>query len=280
MWRVPIDGSTIPYYNVSAAKLAAVNNVDSNDPNLTRSYNGIEINATTRLAHGVRVFGGMSTEKTVSNSCSAATTDPNLLLFCDGSKNNIPWITSGKVAGTVPLPWYGITFSIAMQLLAGSPVGTLPVQYRRLHRRTGFTQPNGLGSYELITRTTTYPANCKGACTPGAPMLPGLTAGVASVSLGLVAPGTEFTPRVNELDFGVSKTFKVDFFVHPEARCLQRAELRRLHRGLDYAVQREHLWAAVGHPAGSHHSPWHRREVVVRSGRSSGRPLFFKIEQP
>ncbi len=92
----PIDGSVIPYYNVSTAKQSAVNNVDSTDPNLTRSYNGLEINVNTRLPHGVRVFGGTSTEKTISNSCSAATNDPNLLLFCDGSKNNIPWITAGQ----------------------------------------------------------------------------------------------------------------------------------------------------------------------------------------
>jgi hypothetical protein len=41
-------------------------------------------------------------------------------------------------------------------------------------------------------------------------MIPGLTTGIASVNLGLSAPGTLFTPRVNELDFGVSKQFKVD----------------------------------------------------------------------
>ncbi|HEY2152378.1 MAG TPA: carboxypeptidase regulatory-like domain-containing protein [Vicinamibacterales bacterium] len=206
----PIDGSVIPYYNVSAAKVNAVNNVDSNDPNMTRTYNGVELNFNTRLGHGVRVFGGMSTENTVSNSCSAAGTDPNLLLYCDGSKNNIPWITAGKIAGTIPLPWYGINFSVALQMLAGSPIGTLPVQYGVFTAGTGFTQPNGLATYELISRTTNYPANCKGACTPGAPMIPGLTTGIASVNLGLNAPGTQFTPRVNELDLGVSKQFKVD----------------------------------------------------------------------
>ena len=74
-----------------------------------------DVNA--RLPHGIRMFGGTSTEKTVSNSCSAASTDPNLLLYCDGSKNGIPWITAGKIAGTVPLPWYGITFSGSLQAL-------------------------------------------------------------------------------------------------------------------------------------------------------------------
>jgi len=204
----PIDGSVIPYYNISSTKQSAVNNVDSTDPNLKRWYNGLEININARLPHGVRVFGGTSTEKTISNSCSAATNDPNLLLFCDGTKNNIPWITAGKVAGTVPLPWYGITVSGAYQALAGTSIGTLPVQYGVFTAGTGFATPNGVGSNYLISRTTTYPANCKGACTPGALMIPGLT--VASVNLGMVAPGTEFTPRINQVDFAASKTFKVD----------------------------------------------------------------------
>jgi hypothetical protein len=50
-----------------------------------------------------------------------------------------------------------------------------------------------------------YPASCKAPCTPGAVIIPGLTP--ASVNLGLVAPGTEFTPRINQVDFGLSKTF-------------------------------------------------------------------------
>ncbi|HEX3644459.1 MAG TPA: hypothetical protein VHT95_02560, partial [Vicinamibacterales bacterium] len=206
----PIDGSVVPYYNVSAAKVAAVNNVDSNDPNLTRSYNGVEINVNARLPHGVRVFGGTSTEKTVANSCSAAANDPNLSVFCDGSKNNIPWITQGKLAGTIPLPWYGVTVSTALQFLAGTAIGTLPVQYGVFTAGTGFTTPNGVGSNYLISRTTTYPANCKGACTPGALMIPGLTA--ASVNLGMIAPGTEFTPRINQVDFAASKTVRVQNF--------------------------------------------------------------------
>ena len=39
-------------------------------------------------------------------------------------------------------------------------------------------------------------------------IIPGLTA--ASVNLGVVAPGTEFTPRINQVDFAASKTIKVD----------------------------------------------------------------------
>src|SRR5581483_4464131 len=120
----PIDGTPLTYYNVSAAKASAVQNVDSNDPNLKRWYNGVEININARLPKGARIFGGTSTERLITNSCSAAATDPNLRLFCDVSKNNIPWQTSVKLSGTYPLPWYGITFSGAYQGLAGQVVGT------------------------------------------------------------------------------------------------------------------------------------------------------------
>src|SRR5262249_47444476 len=125
----PIDGSTIPFYNVSTAKANAVQNVDSTDPNLKRWYNSIELNLNTRLPGGARVFGGASIERTITNSCSAAANDPNLLLFCDGSANNIPWLTTFKLAGTYPLPWYGINVSGALQALAGIPLGTAPLQY-------------------------------------------------------------------------------------------------------------------------------------------------------
>jgi hypothetical protein len=208
----PIDGTTIPYYNISTAKKNSVQNVDSTDPNMQRWYNGVEINFNSRLPHGVRMFGGMSIEKTISNSCSAASTDPNLLLFCDGTKNNIPWVNAGKIAGTVPLPWYGVTVSTALQFLAGTSIGTLPVQYGVFTAGTGFATPNGVGSYYLISPTTRYAANCTGAaCRPG-DLVVGPALNVASVNLGLVAPGTEFTPRINQVDFAASKTFKIDYF--------------------------------------------------------------------
>jgi hypothetical protein len=70
---------------------------------------------------------------------------------------------------------------------------------------TGFNQPGGIGTQWLLSRTTTYAANCTGPCTPGAPVFPTLTS--ASFMVPLIAPGTEFAPRVNQIDFGLSKTF-------------------------------------------------------------------------
>jgi hypothetical protein len=215
-----------------------VSNVDSNDPNLQRWYNGVEINLTARLPGGARLFGGTSAEKIVTNSCSAASADPNLLLFCDGTKNGIPWQTNVKLAGTYPLPWYGITVNGAYQGLAGQGLGTLPVQYGVFTAGTGFPTPNGVGTYYFISRTTRYPANCTGPCTPNGLVVPNLTA--ASVNLPIIAPGTEFTPRLNQIDLGASKTFKI-----AQVSVMPKIDVFNVLNSDDYTAVASTQWAAA-----------------------------------
>ena len=71
--------------------------------------------------------------------------------------------------------------------------------------------PNGQGTVWLITPTTRYtacPGNSASAgCMIGALVDPGMT--VASLSVPLVAPMTEYGDRINQLDFSVTKTIKV-----------------------------------------------------------------------
>jgi hypothetical protein len=104
----------------------------------------------------------------VCNSCSAAGNDPNLLLFCDGSKNNIPWQRSVKLAGTYPLPWFGISVNSALRALAGLPIGTSPLQYGVFTAGTGFSHPNGIGTFwlaQLVVGVTSVSTAQYGAAT-------------------------------------------------------------------------------------------------------------------
>jgi len=152
----PIDGTPITVYDpVSVAVQKAVAYVDTNDPNLKQWYNGFEFNFNARLPHGLMVFGGSATDRTISNSCGAATTNPNFILFCDGARNGIPWKTQFKLAGTYPLPWWGLQFSGSLQALPGYTLyygsGTIsPLQ--PLLQGGGSTlnsvlnQPNGLAA--------------------------------------------------------------------------------------------------------------------------------------
>ena len=91
--------------------------------------------------------------------------------------------------------------------------GTAAQAYGGFTAGTGFDNPSGLGTFWLVTPTTRYAANCTGACTPSALVLPAMAAsGLASISVPLVAPETEFTPRINQLDFSVSKSIEFGAF--------------------------------------------------------------------
>jgi hypothetical protein len=215
----PLDGGTVTAYNLARSKASAVDYLDSNDPDLERTYDGIEINFNARLPRGARVFGGTSTERTVSNSCSAARTNPNLLAFCDQSEWDIPFQTSFKLAGSYPLPFYGITVSGSLQALSGAQLGSDALPYGQFTAGTGWDPsgaaagPNGRGTYLLVTPTTNWTAaTCKDAskCTVGQRIIPNMTQ--ASLTVPLAAPQTEYAPRLNQVDFSVSKNFSIAQF--------------------------------------------------------------------
>ena len=205
----PVSGGTVNVYNLAAAKGALVDNLDSTDPKLQRTYDGFEFNFNARLPRGARVFGGTSTERTFSNTCSAASNNPNLSLYCDQSQNSIPFVTSVKLAGTLPLPWYGITVSGSYQGLAGALLGSDALPYGVFTAGTGFDIPNGRSTYLLVTPSTKWTAaTCPDTtkCTIGSVIVPGLTQ--ASLNVLLNAPQTEYAPRLNQFDFSASKTFR------------------------------------------------------------------------
>jgi hypothetical protein len=203
----PIDGRAITVYDpVSAAVQQAVAYVDTNDPRLKQSYNGFEFNFNAKLPRGGRVFGGSATDRTISNSCSAAATNPNILNFCDQSKSGIPWRTQFKLVGTYPLPWWGLQLSGSLQALPGYVLGTSALSQGGV-AGPNLTTPSGSSTVFTVTPSTRYtvcPGNAAAAgCVVGAVVIPGMNQ--ASLNVPLIAPGTEMTPRINQVDFSISK---------------------------------------------------------------------------
>jgi hypothetical protein len=201
----PLDGTPITVYNLNAAKNGLLDRVDDNSPdsNLRRmTYNGVELGATARFSKG-SVFGGWTFDRRILVHCDDLenwSTLPNTLYsslgqnanqpkadyhFCDQSKLDIPFLHEIKVAGSYTLPWYGIQTNVAFQSYPGAQ---LPTRWN-------------------VGRTTRYAADCKGACTPGALVIPNMTP--ASYVVDLVAPGAAYYARQNQIDFGVRKLFKI-----------------------------------------------------------------------
>ncbi len=200
----PLDGTAITVFNVKPEFATAVQNVDASDSDISRIYNGFELGYSARLPRGARVFGGFNLERTLSNVCSAGT-DPNFTLNCDQSKNGIPWNKQFKLAGTYPLPFWGLTASAAVQSLMGYVVGTEAIPYGVFTFGTGFAQPNGQSTFWQVSRTTRYPNTpCSLPCRPGELVIPGLN--TATLNVPLVAPQTQFMPRINQVDLSLSKS--------------------------------------------------------------------------
>jgi len=216
----PIDGTPLTVYDpVSAAVQGAVANVDTNDPNLKQWYNAFEFNFNARLRHGLTLFGGSSTDRTITNTCSSAVTNPNFLLFCDGAKNGIPWRTQFKAAGTYPLPLWGFVVSASLQALPGYIVtqpNLLPLNQGGFATTTNpsLNAPNGAGTVFTVTPNTRYtscPGNSAAAgCVAGNPVILGMTQ--ASLNIPLIAPGIEMTPRVTQVDLSVTKRINLERF--------------------------------------------------------------------
>jgi hypothetical protein len=226
----PIDGTPITYYNVSVAARQRVNTFDTTaSSDRTLAFNGFEYNFNARLPKGFTVFGGGMSERTIGQLCDEKW-NPNLLLYCDQTKSGIPFRTQFKIAGTVPLK-YGIAVSVSFQSLPGYRYGTAALNIDTgivagpsgQPGATSLATPNGAGTVWLITPTTRYTV-CPGSsaaagCVVGALVDPGIN--VASLSVPLVAPQTEFGDRINQLDLNLAKTIKaghasiqpkIDFF--------------------------------------------------------------------
>jgi hypothetical protein len=201
----PIDGSAIPVYNVSPAALTKVKNVVSTDQDQEFWYNGFEVSFNARLPKGATVFGGTTAERMMWTLCNEES-NPNNLLYCDSRDSGIPYRRQLKLAGSYPLP-YGVQISASFQSLPGYLLSTTGATIPSATALPSLTTPPGKGTVWSISRTTTYPADCKGACTPGARVIPNMTA--ATLTVPLVPPGTEYAERVNQVDVSFAKWFTI-----------------------------------------------------------------------
>jgi len=202
----PMTGEPFQIYTVTTAAASRVDNLDTNaGSGRKHTYNGFDLNLSARLPGGATVFGGFVTERNIRVICDEPD-DPNMLRFCDDSDNDIPYRGSLKLAGTYLAPW-GISISASLQSLAGRPLGGTTTTGNKISGPGYGDTGSPVGTNWLIGRTTRYPANCPAPCPAGALVAP--TLNVASLTVPLVPPGTEFLPRLNQLDLGVAKSLSV-----------------------------------------------------------------------
>ena len=125
--------------------------------------------------------------RTATNTCFVVDS-PQQLLFCDVTS---PFQPNIKVVGVYPLPWWGLQTSATLQ----------SIMYPLDVTATGDLTIPGI----LAQRAYTSIEIQNGAGGLGRP----LAGGTRTASLNIVPPGTLYEGRMYQLDFRLTKNFKV-----------------------------------------------------------------------
>ena len=180
-------------YNITPTQFGRNDNVitlDSSVGGLSEIFDGIDVNVTARLGGRLTVQGGTSTGRIRNELCGVVAEHPNVALpvtnayaigavipatsaYCNVVP---PFRTDLKFLGTYQLPWWGLQTSATFQSIPG---------------------PQILAAW----------------AAPAAVVAAGLgrvpSGNVRSVSVPLVAPGTMYGARLNQIDLRVAKIFRV-----------------------------------------------------------------------
>ena len=145
----------------------------------TRHWNGFDVTTDMRLDNGLMLSGGLSTGRTSSNDCDAVAAapiaeEPGSLLFCD---NTEAFLTRFKAYATYTIPTIEVNLAAAVQSLPGPEVlANVPYSSAQIA--------------QLIGRP--------------------LSNNARQIEVPIIAPGTVFGDRVNQLDFRIGKVFNLD----------------------------------------------------------------------
>ena len=220
------------------------------------------------------MFGGGMSERTIAQLCDEKW-NPNLLLYCDQTKSGIPFRTQFKIAG------HGAAeVRHRRQLLVPEPARLSlrhgGAQHRHRHRRrperpagrvvAGQPERPGHGvadhADDDATRLPGNSVRAQGSAGRRSWSIPGMT--VASLSVPLVAPQTEFGDRINQLDLNVAKTFRMRPRQLPaEDRLLQPAEPVPGLRRPQPQLRHDGVQAAAVDSGRPRVPAWSDREVLI-----------------
>jgi hypothetical protein len=190
------NGETITIYRLNTNAVGKVDNLVTNSDINYRDYFGWEASVQTRWGRGGRALIGWAMERNRSVTCD--TPNPNQLRFCDQTGNlyqelgavpAIPYRHEFKASASQPLPW---EFMLGISFLSypGGPF-------------TSLNTPQG------APPTANWPGLQNNWVVPAALFPGGQT---ESVTVPLIAPGTQYLDRWNQLDLSVRRTFKVGHY--------------------------------------------------------------------
>jgi hypothetical protein len=112
-------GEVIAQYNLNPAKqLTPPDSVSTYSTTNTRVYDGVEVSVNARLPKGGFILGGITSQRTATNSCDVVNGNPNTSRFCDVTP---PFRALYKASAAYTLP-YDVQLSGSLQAVPGSDI--------------------------------------------------------------------------------------------------------------------------------------------------------------
>jgi hypothetical protein len=164
-------------YDLNPARVGLTDNyvtMASNFGNQIQHWNGVDLNINARPASGILLQGGMSTGRTSTDNCAIVASlgsNPSPL-YCHV---DTPFLTQVKFIGSYSIPKVDVRLAATYQSVPG---------------------PQILANYIVSSAVA--------QTTLGRP----LSGGAANTTVNIVAPGTLYGDRLNEVDLRLSKIFK------------------------------------------------------------------------
>ena len=184
-------------YDVVPAKAGQVDNLVTGSSRFGAWYqhfNGIDVTADARIGRSLTVIGGMSAGQTVSDNCAVRARLPELATTATGTSAFGAGLNTSAVTATSP--YCHVAYGILTQVrgLAAYTVPKIAVELAATFQ----SRPGAM-----------LAANYAAPNSAVAPSLGrDLSGNAANVTVNLVAPGSMYGDRVNQVDLRIGRTLK------------------------------------------------------------------------
>ena len=217
--RLPDGGGYVVsgLYDVVPEKAGVVDNLVADSTaygNWSQYFNGVDVTVRVRSVKGFTVAAGTSTGQTVADNCAVRARLPELATTTTGTSAFGPGL--GASAVTPVSPYCHVAFGVLTQLRGFSSYHVPKID---MQLSAAFQSKPG-------------PMLAANYAVPNAAVVPSLgrnlSGNAANVTVNLVAPGTMYGDRINQVDFRAAKTLRyrrLRMLLAIDA--LQRAELER-----------------------------------------------------
>ena len=187
----PLGGQPFEVYARTVTRPTSI--LDTYDSERRNKYQSFVLDGKWRIPGGGQLGGGMSFERERQVNCTSPD-DPNYggngKALCDETKLDIPFRPQYKLSGTKDIG-FGINLAVSFQ---------------------NNTSPTSSRVMTVTRGTTRYPANCPSPCPAGAIIMPTANFAQTTLTYNLESVRATEIERIVQLDFKVSRTFKVSRF--------------------------------------------------------------------